>query len=61
MDELRDRNPDDAIFIEIRLHGARALLLGTQDMGWGSANEGGSWYVMAGGVSLLSGLPVALR
>jgi hypothetical protein len=53
--------PDDAIFMEVRLHGARAPLLGTQDVGVGDADEGGSWHVMTVGVSLLIGLLVTLR
>jgi hypothetical protein len=40
---------------------AEPICSAPRDVEVGGANEAGSWYVMAGGVSLLSGLLVALR
>jgi hypothetical protein len=57
----RVAEPDNTILAKVRFTAPDFFRSALRDSGGESADEGGSWYVMTGVVSLLSGLPVALR
>ncbi len=53
--------PDDTILVKIQFTAIEFFCSALRHSGGESADEGGSWNAMTGGLGLLGGLPVALR